>query len=71
MTADEINALPQNVRDYIHALEARCDPAGEVRINRQLVDVNRELVASNRMLRDAVESLNMSMTELQIEMRNR
>lgn len=31
MTSDEINALPERVRRYIHDLETRCDPAGEVR----------------------------------------
>lgn len=30
MTSDEINALPERVRRFIHDLETRCDPAGEV-----------------------------------------
>ena len=30
-TAENINALPDPIRDYIHRLEARFDPAGEVR----------------------------------------
>lgn len=30
MTNDEINALPERVRKYIHDLETRTDPAGEV-----------------------------------------
>lgn len=30
MTNDEINALPTRVRKYIHDLETRTDPAGEV-----------------------------------------
>lgn len=30
MTSDEINALPERVRRYIHDLETRCDPAGDV-----------------------------------------
>jgi hypothetical protein len=30
-TPDAINALPEPVRRYIHDLETRCDPAGEVR----------------------------------------
>jgi hypothetical protein len=29
-TADAINALPPGLRDYIHDLETRCDPAGDV-----------------------------------------
>lgn len=31
MTSDEVNQLPERVRRYIHDLETRCDPAGEVR----------------------------------------
>jgi hypothetical protein len=31
MTPDEINALPEPVRRYIHDLETRCDPAGDLR----------------------------------------
>lgn len=30
-TADEINALPEHIRDYIHNIEANADPAGTVR----------------------------------------
>lgn len=30
-TAENINALPERIRKYIHDLETRCDPAGEVR----------------------------------------
>jgi len=30
MTSEEINALPSRIRKYIHDLETRCDPAGEV-----------------------------------------
>lgn len=29
-TADNINALPEPIRRYVHELEARCDPAGDV-----------------------------------------
>lgn len=36
MTSAEINALPRPVRDYIHALETNCDPAGLVRANESL-----------------------------------
>ena len=28
-SADEINALPEGIRKYIHDLETRCDPAGD------------------------------------------
>ena len=30
MTSDEINALPEKVRGYVHDLQANCDPAGNV-----------------------------------------
>jgi hypothetical protein len=30
MTSEEINALPERVRRYIHDLITRCDPADEV-----------------------------------------
>ena len=30
-TPENINALPDPLRQYIHDLETRCDPAGEVR----------------------------------------
>jgi len=30
-TAENINALPEPIRRYVHGLEARCDPAGDVR----------------------------------------
>ena len=29
-SADEVNALPEGIRLYIHDLETRCDPAGDV-----------------------------------------
>jgi hypothetical protein len=29
-TADEINALPEKFRRYIHDLETRCDKSGDV-----------------------------------------
>ncbi len=40
-TAENVNRLPEPVRRYIHDLETRCDPAGEVR---ELV-LTRDLVA--------------------------
>lgn len=30
MTPEEVNALPPKVKDYIHALSTRCDPAGDI-----------------------------------------
>ncbi len=29
-TAENVNALPEGIRRYIHDLETRCDPAGDV-----------------------------------------
>jgi hypothetical protein len=37
-TAENINALPRPLRDYIHRLEANTDPAGMVRENVLLRD---------------------------------
>jgi hypothetical protein len=31
ITADEINALPEKLRDYIHDLSTKFDPAGDIR----------------------------------------
>lgn len=42
-TAAEINALPANLRSYIHDLETRADPAGDVRRGRLAEDENRAL----------------------------
>ena len=30
-TVEAINALPEPIRRYVHDLETRCDPAGDVR----------------------------------------
>jgi hypothetical protein len=32
-TPEQVNALPPRLREYIHGLEARCDPSGDVREN--------------------------------------
>jgi len=40
-TAEQINALPENVRRYIHHLETVCDPAGDVR-RMALLEVENE-----------------------------
>lgn len=46
LTADEVNALPEKVRRYIHDIETRCDPAGEVRTIACLRDQVRDLSAA-------------------------
>ena len=33
-TAEQINALPEDVRQWVHELEARCDPASDLRQRR-------------------------------------
>jgi len=38
MTSEEINALPENVKRYIHDLETNADPAGIIRENIFLKD---------------------------------
>lgn len=43
MTAEEINALPDRVRSYIHDLETRADPAGDVRELFRLREENASL----------------------------
>jgi len=45
MTPDEINALPERVRQYIHDLETNADPAGTIQENALLKDQTRELDA--------------------------
>lgn len=55
-TAENINALPQPVRDYIHALASNCDPAGTVADNTIKADLIRELQASNRRIRDELDT---------------
>ncbi len=41
--ARHINALPDPVRKYIHDLETRCDPAGDIRELTLLRDQNEAL----------------------------
>ena len=53
-TADCVNALPENLRKYIHDLETRCDPAGDV----AEIILTRDLMANvgleNTELRDDI-----------------
>ncbi len=57
MTPDEINALPDRVRNYIYALETNADPAGTIQENGLLKDQTRELDAMIGSLKDEVERL--------------
>lgn len=56
-TADNINALPDPIRSYIHDLETRCDPAGDLRARRVAEDTVLALEAE-------VASLTTRITEL-------
>ena len=42
-TAENINALPEPIRSYIHGLASLCDPAGIVADNACLRDQNLQL----------------------------
>lgn len=42
-TPENINALPEPVRKYIHDLETNCDPAGMVQENAILKDTCKAL----------------------------
>jgi hypothetical protein len=44
-TAENINALPEPIRAYIHDLEMRGDPAGDVRARILAEDTVRALLA--------------------------
>ena len=44
-TPENIKALPEPVRRYIHDIEANCDPAGIVAENTLVRDQNAQLVA--------------------------
>ena len=43
VTAEEVNALPDKFRLYIHDLESQCDPAGDVRTIAILRDQSAQL----------------------------
>jgi hypothetical protein len=50
MTPAEINALPERVRHYIHDLETRCDPTGEVQERWSLIEQRDALIIRVREL---------------------
>lgn len=51
-TPENVNALPDGVRQYVHDLETRCDPAGDVAALTLQRDQIRLLEALVRRLRD-------------------
>lgn len=53
MTPEEIRALPKRVRDYIFALEARCDPADELQ---ELICRREQVVALQARIADLEEA---------------
>jgi hypothetical protein len=56
-SADEINALPEKFRRYIHDLETRCDKSGDV----QTIALPRE---DREALRKRVEELDAEVSRL-------
>jgi len=50
-TAENVNALPESVRRYVHDLETRCDPAGDVQRMALQADTIRGLDAKVRELK--------------------
>jgi len=42
-TAEQINRLPEPLRNYIHDLETLCDPAGMVQDNASLREQNEQM----------------------------
>ncbi len=57
MTPKEINALPERVRLYIHALETNADPAGMVQENVLLRDQTKALDAMIARLKSELSCL--------------
>ncbi len=51
-TAEQINALPLALRDYIHDIVTRCDPAGDVEARVLAEDTARALEAENDKLKN-------------------
>lgn len=62
-TTPNINALPDPIRHYIHQLETRTDPAGDVRRIAELKDQNAALEALYRSVKDEKEQLTAALGE--------
>jgi len=54
-TPEQINNLPQGIRDYIMMLEARADPAGDLASLRCAQENAEALLLENDRLRDELE----------------
>ena len=50
MNAQEINALPDPLRQYIHDLETRCDPAGDIQT---IASLREQIGALEEQIREA------------------
>ena len=58
-TAEQINALPERIRNYIHELESNCDPAGIIAENTLVKDQNEMLALINASLTSKVNLLSL------------
>src|SRR5215475_5945544 len=56
-TAANVNALPEGIRRYVHDLETRCDPAGDVQKMALQADTIRGLDAKVRKLEAELASV--------------
>lgn len=56
-TPENINALPDPLRKYIHDLETNCDPAGMVQENALLKDTVKGLIMKDLSIREGTEKL--------------
>ena len=61
-TVDEINALPEKFRQYIHDLETRCDKSGDVQTIALLKEDREALQRRVEELEDVIKLLNHSKT---------
>ena len=59
---DEINALPEKFRQYIHDLETRCDKSGDVQTIALLKEDREALQRRVEELEDVIKLLNHSKT---------
>ena len=50
-TVEQINALPEGIRAFVHDLETRCDPAGDVAALTLIRDQNTQLKSAHDKLK--------------------
>jgi hypothetical protein len=56
-TPENVNALPEGIRRYVHNLQTRCDPAGDVQTMALQADTIRGLAAKVRELEAELASV--------------